>query len=76
MDLSLVIHKLKQYKLYEYNAKFPIIFAEAFDPDGACYKAYYGLMSIILRQDGSKETSELLKELMLDITIRKIRVPE
>tara|TARA_R100000008_G_scaffold50781_1_gene30404 strand:- start:64 stop:312 length:249 start_codon:yes stop_codon:yes gene_type:complete len=75
MDLSLVIHRLKRFNLYEYQTPYPILFMESQDPDGACHKAYYGLASIILKQDNSEEISELLKELMFDITVRRIRVP-
>tara|TARA_R100000008_G_scaffold19812_1_gene10223 strand:- start:491 stop:751 length:261 start_codon:yes stop_codon:yes gene_type:complete len=75
MDLSLVLHRLKQFRLYEYQSLYPIIFVESFDPDGACHKAFYTLASIILKQDSSNETSELIKDVMFDISIRKVEVP-
>jgi len=76
MDLSLVIPRLKRFKLGEYSSNFPTIFVEARDPDEACHLAYYRLVEIMLKQDGSPATSSLAKDILLDITIRRIEVPQ
>tara|TARA_Y100001938_G_C7864053_1_gene317036 strand:+ start:255 stop:506 length:252 start_codon:yes stop_codon:yes gene_type:complete len=75
MDLSLVMSRLKKFRLQEYNDNFPTIFVEAKDPDEACYLAYYKLVEILLKQDNSKETSILAKSILHDIFIRKVSVP-
>jgi len=75
MDLSLVMSRLIKFKLREYSSNFPTIFVEARDPDEACHLAYYKLVEILLKQDDSPQTSALAKEILFDITIRKIQVP-
>lgn len=74
--LQLVISRLKKFNLKQYNSERPIIFVEANDPDEACYRAIYNLTSIILKQDDSKATVELLKELIYDIRVIKIGPPQ
>tara|TARA_A100001515_G_scaffold102170_1_gene82904 strand:- start:3557 stop:3808 length:252 start_codon:yes stop_codon:yes gene_type:complete len=76
MDLSFVIARLKKFNLKEYSDQFPTIFVEAKDPDEACYLAYFQLVEILLKQDDSKETSLLTKDILHDILIRKVYVPE
>tara|TARA_Y100001938_G_scaffold141753_1_gene212014 strand:+ start:5427 stop:5678 length:252 start_codon:yes stop_codon:yes gene_type:complete len=75
MDLSLITSSLKRFDLKEYSSNFPTIFVDAEDPDGACHSAYYGLVEIVLKQDSTKETSKLMKELLLDIRILKVELP-
>jgi|TARA_Y100000996_G_scaffold401461_1_gene372426 hypothetical protein len=75
MDLSLITSSLKKFDLKEYSSNFPTIFVDAEDPDGACHSAYYRLVEIVLKQDSSKETSRLIKELLLDVRILKIEPP-
>tara|TARA_R110000765_G_scaffold130560_2_gene229074 strand:- start:491 stop:718 length:228 start_codon:yes stop_codon:yes gene_type:complete len=75
MDLTLVIYQLKKFDLKEYNTAFPIVFVESDDPDGACYKAIYKLMQVILKQDDSLETAILCKRLKDDTRIIKVFVP-
>lgn len=75
MDLTLVMARLKKFRLKEYNDVAPTIFVEARDPDEACHLAYYRLVEILLKQDNSKETSLLAKDILFDITIREVRVP-
>ena len=53
--MTLVISRLKKYRIYEYNASAPIVFLEASNPDEACFKALYGLIKRILDQDSSDE---------------------
>jgi hypothetical protein len=74
--LQLVISRLKKFDLKQYNSERPIIFVEAKDPDEACYRAIYNLTSIILKQDDSKATIELLKEIMYDMRVIKIGLPQ
>tara|TARA_Y100000004_G_C8684735_1_gene314836 strand:- start:138 stop:389 length:252 start_codon:yes stop_codon:yes gene_type:complete len=76
MDLSLVIARLKKFRLHEYSDPFPTIFVEAKDPDEACYLAYFKLVEILLKQDNSQETSFLAKDILHDINIRKVSVPQ
>jgi len=79
MDLLLVMGRLAKFNLGEYNSPYPTIFVEAKDPDEACYNALYKLVEIILKQDDSKKTSELVKDLVQDIrpsicTMANVRV--
>lgn len=74
--LRLVIARLKKFNLKEYNSEQPIVFVEANDPDGACYRAIYNLTNIIIKQDNSKETLELLKEIIYDIRVIRIGIPQ
>ena len=76
MDLSLVIIRLKKFDLHEYGSERPIVFVEAKSPDDACHKAYYRLATIILKQDCSKKTADLIEELLHDISITKVGVPK
>jgi hypothetical protein len=74
LDLSLVISRLKKYRLYEYNYNAPIIFVEADDPDGACFKATHQLFKLILGQDDSAEARLLCKEIKKDIRVMSAAV--
>ena len=67
--MSMVVSRLKKYRIYEYNSEYPIIFVEADDPDGACYTAIYKLLKLVLEQDDSKEARKLCKEIKQDIRI-------
>ena len=72
--MSLVISRLKKFRIDDYNHSTPIIFIEAEDPDGACYKAYYKLSSKILKEDHSIETISFCKDIMNDLRIIKIEL--
>lgn len=74
--LQLVIARLKKFNLHEYNSERPIVFVEANDPDEACYRAVYNLTNMIIKQDSSKETLELLKDIIYDIRVIKIGIPQ
>lgn len=74
MNLELVISRLKKFNLKEYNSAFPIIFVEARDPDDACYRSTYGLVSGLLAQDSSAQTALLCREIVFDIRIIKVSV--
>lgn len=71
LDLSLVIGRLREFKLKEYNSAFPIVFVEAKSPDDACFKSVYILIQGILRQDSSIETRLLCRNIKEDIRIIK-----
>lgn len=76
MDLLLVMGRLAKFNLGEYNSPYPTVFVEAKDPDEACYNALYKLVEIILKQDDSKKTSELVKDLVHDIRVKKVIIPK
>ena len=38
VDMTLILPRLKKFRLKEFNTANPIIFVEANDPDGACYE--------------------------------------
>jgi hypothetical protein len=75
MDLTLIIYQLTKFDLKEYNTAFPIVFVESDDPDGACFKAIYKLIQMILGQDNSPETATLCRRLKNDVRIIKVFVP-
>ena len=75
MVLTLVISRLKEYNLDDYNSSTPIIFVEAKDPDDACYKAMHKLDIKILKSDHSIETLNFIKDIFNDIRIIKIEIP-
>ena len=75
MVLTLVISRLKEYNLDDYNSSTPIIFVEAKDPDDACYKAMHKLAFKILKSDHSIETLNFIKDIFNDIRIIKIEIP-
>ena len=73
LDLTLVMPRLKSFKLKEYNSNFPIVFVEAKSPDDACFKAIYILINGILKQDDSVETRLLCRQIKEDVRILKVR---
>jgi hypothetical protein len=70
--MTLIISRLKNFRLYEYNTTSPIIFVEADDPDGACFKATYQLIRILLDQDSSSETKDICQDIKKDIRVLKV----
>ena len=72
LDMSLVIARLKKFKLNKYNSSHPIVFVEASDPDGACWKAVNNLLRSILDQDDSAKTRMLCREIKGDIRVIKV----
>ena len=72
LDLSLIINRLIRFNLHEYDSTEPIVFIEAADPDGACFKAIFNLIQIILKQDSSIESRLLCRSIREDIRILKI----
>lgn len=71
-DLSLVVARLKKFRLGEFNSSYPMIFVDATDPDDACYRGHCKLVETLLKQNGSKETALLIKEIMHDVKIKKV----
>ena len=72
-DLTAVIARLKKFRLKEFNSMYPTIFVEADNPDDACYLAYCRVSEIILKQDESSETSKMLKEMMHEIKVTRVK---
>ncbi len=72
--MTLVISRLRKYRLGEYNTNQPIVFVEANDPDGACFKAVHKLIRMILDQDDSAKARLLCKDIKPDIRIIKAAV--
>ena len=72
LDLSLIINRLSRFNLHEYNSTRPIVFIEAADPDGACFKAIFDLIQIILKQDDSIEARLLCRNIREEIRIIKV----
>lgn len=71
-DLTMVLHRLLQFNLQEFNHEYPSIFIEAPDPDEACYLAYCKFSETLFRKDSSKNTANLIKELEYEIRITKV----
>ena len=76
LDLSLVISRLKKFDLKEFNSPYPLVFVEANDADEACHLAYFKFASVILGQDASVKTAELLSEVLLDVVVRKATIAQ
>lgn len=71
-DLTMVLPRLLQFNLHEFNHQYPSIFIEAPDPDEACYLAYCKFSETLFRQDSSKSTANLIKQLEYEIRITKV----
>lgn len=76
LDMTYVLGRLKKFNLKQYNSQFPIIFVDANDPDEACYIAIYQLAAILIQQEPTYENAILIKDLIYDIRILKVRCPE
>ena len=76
LDLSLVISRLKKYKLQQYNSTHPTVFVQADNPDDACHLAYYQLAEIILKQDLSSETALFVREILFDVSVKSLSIPQ
>ena len=72
IDMTLILPRLKKYRLQEFNSQFPIIFIEAEDPDDACYKCSCKFTEILLKQDYSKENAEFIKNISYELRILKV----
>jgi hypothetical protein len=72
LDMTLVLARLKKFRLGEFNSQSPILFIEADDPDDACYFAFCKFSEMLLKQDESVKTAQLVKSLQSDIRITKV----
>ena len=73
LDLTLVIPRLKGFRLGEFNSLQPTVFTEASNPDDACYFTICRFSETILKQKETASTEILLKEMLHDITITRVR---
>tara|TARA_R100000808_G_scaffold7077_1_gene20837 strand:- start:799 stop:1053 length:255 start_codon:yes stop_codon:yes gene_type:complete len=73
LDLTLVIARLKEFRLGEFNSLCPTVFTEAGNPDDACYFTMCRFSDIILKQKETATTALLLKDVLHDIRITKVR---
>ena len=71
-DMTSVLPRLNRFRLKEFNHERPYIFVEADNPDDACYLGYCKLSEILLKQDESTETAILIKDIINDISIKKV----
>lgn len=72
VDITMCISRLKKFNLREFNSPYPVIFVEAKDPDDACYKCFCLFTENILKQDESKETAKLIKDILPDVRVTKV----
>lgn len=72
LDLSLVLQRLKSFRLQEFNNARPTIFVEANDPDEACFLAQHKFASVLLKQDSSSKTAKLIVDVLRDVSIKKV----
>jgi hypothetical protein len=72
VDMLMVLSRLKAFNLYEFNHPDTIIFLEAKNADDACYRLSCKFSELLLKQDESIETAELIKELVHDIRITEV----
>ena len=73
LDLTLVISRLKNFRLEEFNSLCPTVFTEADNPDNACYFTICKFSDTILKQKETAATALLLKEILNDIRITHVR---
>ena len=73
LDLTLVIARLKEFRLGEFNSLCPTVFTEAGNPDDACYFTMCRFSDMILKQNETATTALLLKDVLHDIRITKVR---
>lgn len=72
VDMTNVLGVLKKFRLGEFNSQFPTLFIEAKDPDDACYYTFAKLSELVLKQDESVETAQLLQLVQADLRIKKV----
>ena len=73
LDLTLVMPLLKVFRLGEFNSVQPTVFTEASDPDDACYFTICRFSETILKQNETASTAFLLKDILHDIRITRVR---
>ena len=60
-------------RLGEFNSLCPTVFTEAGNPDDACYFTMCRFSDMILKQNETATTALLLKDVLHDIRITKVR---
>ena len=73
LDLTLVMPLLKVFRLGEFNSVQPTVFTEASNPDDACYFTICRFSETILKQNETATTAILLKDILHDIRITRVR---
>lgn len=73
LDLTIVIPSLKEFRLGEFNSLCPTVFTEAKNPDDACYFTICKFSETILKQKETASTAILLKDLLHDVRITRVR---
>jgi hypothetical protein len=73
LDLTLVMGRLKNFRLGEFNSLCPTVFTEASNPDDACYFTICKFSDTILKQKETASTAILLKDILYDIRITRVR---
>ena len=72
VDMTLLLTKLKKFRLDKFNKNIAKIEIRANDPDDACHSAFKELCDMILEQDQSTDTKLLLKNLKYDFRVAKL----
>ena len=73
LDLTLVMPLLKAFRLGEFNSEQPTVFTEANNPDDACYFTICRFSETILKQKETASTAILLKDILNDVRITRVR---
>ena len=73
LDLTLVMPRLKGFRLGEFNSEQPTVFTEASNPDDACYFTICMFSETILKQKEPASTAILLKDILNDVRITIVR---
>ena len=73
MCLEIVMGRINEYKLYEFNTVDPVISVIANDPDDAYFKASSKLAKILLKQKKkNKKALNFVREILEDIKIKRV----
>lgn len=75
IDMSIILPRLKKFRLGDFNSNVAIIFVEAKNADDACGIAWDQFVAMVLKQNGSTETSLLLKDIKEDFIVKRVYVP-
>ncbi len=75
IDMTLILARLKKFRLGDFNSSVAIIFIEAKSADDACGIAWDQFLSMILKQDDSTETSLLMRDIKEDFIVKNVYVP-
>ena len=70
--MTLVLPRLKPYRLGVFNYNHPIVCVDADNPDDACYLGYCKFAETLLKQDESTSMADFIKEIFHDVRIMKV----